>query len=146
MPEMSRLGRLYAVVLVLTLTSVPAWADLRLLLGGQAHDVTTAEDHTLSLDLVLAEEGASVASGRFDGPHLSGEFRTEGGPLTPCRRGHVCLSFQGVLRTGDGVAPCTLAVELEPGLVRARGVYHIAAAGTGGGARWGSFTAQSRAE
>ena len=81
MPEMSRLGRLYAVVLVLTLTSVPAWADLRLLLGGQAHDVTTAEDHTLSLDLVLAEEEVKPEC-----PNPASEMQVRSDPIRSANR------------------------------------------------------------
>lgn len=134
-----------AVLLAVTLSAGGAAADLRLLLGGQARDVTTATVAALELELTLAEEGASTASGRFDGDGISGSFQAQGGPVYPCTRGHVCLVFRGTMRQGDVTTAIELAIELPPGLQRAEGVYRVTGRGDDGQpTRQGRFSAQGR--
>lgn len=145
-PVLRRFLPLLSLLAVVT-SSPPAIADLRLLLAGQAHDVTTAEDAAITLELTLVEDGPSMAAGRFDGEHLSGAFTATGGPTKPCKRGHVCLRFTGALSAAYAVTtPLTLAVELKPGLQHAEGIYRLAPHDPQQPDRWGRFSVQSLAE
>ena len=141
--NVSILLAVFCQIVLLTSAGV-AQADLRLLMGGQARDVTTAEDLQVQLMIVLAEQGPSRLEGRLDGSSLSAEIAASGGPVGPCRRGHVCMLFTGTANGRDvggrdvGGA-LTVGLEIEPGLTGASGVYVI------GARRLGRFAVQ-RAE
>lgn len=131
------------------LPGAPAMADdLRLLLGGQAHDVTTAQVLTARIEVTLATDGQSRSRGELRGEGTDIAFTASGSPRQPCARGRVCMLFTGEANLAGRRATLMLGLDLDPHEMSARGVYHLSPASGDDrlGHRMGALTLQSGGE
>lgn len=135
----------YLAVCAVMLSAADARADLRLLMAGQAHDVTTAETLSATLEVTLSETGDNLIQGRLAGEALTIAIHATGEPRHPCRRGRVCMLFFGRATVSDRDAAIVVALDVDPHGRTATGVYHLTQPMATGGQhhRMGALTVQS---